>query len=102
MTLRVFIVDASVLVAGLISSQPASPVMRVVDAMLQGRLLYLHSPGLLSEYRAVLLRPKLIRRHGLDEEQIDRLLTELTANAVWRDPLSDTGLPAHDPGDDHL
>jgi predicted nucleic acid-binding protein len=102
MTLRVFIVDASVLVAGLISSQPASPVIRVVDAMLQGRLLYLLSPGLLSEYRAVLLRPKLIRRHGLDEEQIDRLLTELTANAVWRDPLSDKGLPAHDPGDDYL
>lgn len=102
MTPRLFIVDTSVLVAGLISTQPASPVVWVVDAMLQGRLIYLLSPELLSEYRTVLLRPKLMRRHGLDEEQIDQVLTELTANAVWREPVLETDHPAPDPGDDHL
>jgi predicted nucleic acid-binding protein len=51
-------------------------VAGVIDAMPQGRLLNLLSPKLLGEYRTVLLRPKLMRRHGLDEEQIDQVLNE--------------------------
>jgi len=38
--------------------------------------------------------------HGLTETQIDQLLVELTANAIWREPKS--GSPAPDRGDDHL
>lgn len=34
--------------------------------------------------RAVVLRPKLARAHGLNETEIDALLTEITANALWR------------------
>lgn len=102
MTSGLFIVDTNVLVAGLISSQQASPTVRVLDAMLDGRLLYLLSPALLREYRIVLLRPKLMRLHQLSETEIDQLLTELTVNAVWRAPTPEAAESAPDPGDDHL
>jgi len=48
----------------------------------------------------VLLRPKLVKLHGLTEAQIDQLLVELTANAIWREPKP--GSPAPDRGDDRL
>jgi uncharacterized protein len=62
--------------------------------------VYLMSPALLQEYRAVLLRPKIAKHHGLGEAEVDRVLVELTANAIWREP--DRASPAPDPGDDHL
>lgn len=99
---RIYIVDTNVLVAGLISGQTDSPTTRIVDAMLDGRLLFLLSPELLQEYRLVLLRPKLLRLHGLNEEQIDQLLTEITANAIWRETQSGLTEHAPDPGDEHL
>ena len=101
-TPRLFIIDTNVLVAGLISGQVDSPTVKIVDAMLDGKLLFLLSPELLQEYRAVLLRPKLLRLHGLDEKQVDHLLAEITVNAIWHDVVSDLTEPAPDPGDEHL
>ena len=101
-TPKIFVVDTNVLVAGLVSAQSDSPTAQIVDAMLDGRLLYLLSPQLLQEYRLVLLRPKLLRLHGLDEKQIDQLLTEITANAIWREAPTETAEHAPDPGDEHL
>jgi len=98
---RIFVVDTNVLVAGLITSQPESPTSKVVDAMLDVRLIYLLSAALLQEYRLVLLRPKLQRLHGLDEEQIDHLLTEITANGIWHE-TPEVAEHAPDPGDEHL
>lgn len=97
---KVFIVDTNVLTAGLITKDAQSPVARIVDHMLSGAVLYLLSPALIDEYRAVLLRPKLSKLHGLTEREIDALLTDLVANAIWRDP--EPVSPAPDPGDDHL
>lgn len=94
------IVDTNVVIAGLLSSEKNSPVSRILDAMLDGHLLYLLSPPLLAEYRQVLLRPKLLKLHRLGTEEIDELLTTLTANAVWREP--DASRTAPDPGDNHL
>jgi putative PIN family toxin of toxin-antitoxin system len=96
----VFVVDTNVVVAGLITSSSDSPVGSVLDAMLAGMLVFLLSPALLDEYRSVLLRPELSRLHGLTEAQIDRLLVELTASAIWREPKPSS--PAPDRGDDHL
>jgi uncharacterized protein len=96
----VLLVDTNVVVAGLITSQADSPTAQILDAMLAGRLLYLLSPALLTEYRAVLLRPKLAGLHGLTPDEVDHLLAELVANAVWREPAA--GDPAPDRGDDHL
>lgn len=68
--------------------------------MFSGTIVFLLSPALLDEYRSVLLRPKLVKLHGLTEAQTDQLLAELTANAIWREPKP--GSPAPDRGDDHL
>ena len=92
------VIDTNVLVAGLLSGTGVSPVARILDGMRSGHIRYLLSPALLQEYRAVLLRPRILSRHGLSEGQIDALLAELVANAIWRE-LSEHD-PAPDPGDD--
>ncbi len=99
---HIFIIDTNVLIAGLISAQEGSPTVKIVDAMLGGRLIYLLSPELLCEYRTVLLRPKLLRLHGLNEQQIDCLLTEITANAIWHEIPTASAEEVPDPGDKHL
>ncbi|MCZ6869037.1 MAG: putative toxin-antitoxin system toxin component, PIN family [Gammaproteobacteria bacterium] len=96
----VFVVDTNVVAAGLITGLNRSPVAQILDAMLSGMLIFLLSPALLDEYRNVLLRPKLSRLHGLDEQEIDRILEELTANAIWREARATVAAP--DRGDDHL
>ena len=96
----VYVVDTNVVVAGLLAASPSSPVALILDAMLAGTLVYLLSPPLLAEYRSVLLRPKPTRRHGLTESEVDAVLAELAANAMWREPGG--GPSAPDPGDDHL
>ncbi len=100
MTPPVFVVDTNVVAAGLITASHHSPVAHILDAMLSGALIYLLSPALLDEYRAVLLRTKLTRLHGLSEPEVNLLLVELTSSAIWREP----GLAASAPdrGDDHL
>lgn len=95
------VVDTNVVVAGLLSSAPGSPVCRVLDGMLAGHFPFLMSPDLVSEYRRVLLRPSLVRLHGLSDSQIDDLVTELVANAIWREPIP-SSISAPDAGDAHL
>lgn len=102
MTSRIFIVDTNVIAAGLITGRPDSPTARVLDDMLSGSLIYLLSPDLLNEYRHVLLRPKLTRLHGLQAPEVEQILIELTANAIWRDPPADRSHRAPDPCDGHL
>lgn len=102
MTLPIFVIDTNVLVAGLITADPHSATVRIVDAMLSGKLFFLLSPALLREYRDVLLRPKLARRHQLTPENIDQLLAEVVANALWREPDTLLRSAPPDPGDTHL
>ncbi len=102
MTSRLFVIDTNVLVAGLLTGDLASPTVSVLDAMLGGSLPYLLSPALLKEYRTVLLRPKLRSAHGLTEAQIDTFLTEIVANAIWREPPPDAVHAPPDPSDIHL
>jgi len=80
------VIDTNVLVAGLITADPQAPTARIVDAMIAGAFPFLLSLELLTEYRAVLLRPKIRSRHGLGEEEVDALLVGLTANAAMREP----------------
>lgn len=102
MNTRIFIVDTNVVAAGLISGRPGSPTALVLDAMLTGSLIYLLSTELLNEYRHVLLRPKLAQLHGLKEPEVEQILIELTANAIWRDPQVQTNQQSPDPCDAHL
>ena len=86
MTLQPCIVDTNVIVSGLIGADSNSPPALILDAMLDGKLLYLMSDDLLNEYSSVLRRPRLVRLHGLTDDEIDRLLTDLVVNAMWREP----------------
>lgn len=100
MTPPVFVVDTNVIVSALIGSESKAPPAQILEAMLDGSLLYLISGDLLTEYASVLRRPRLVRLHGRSEEEIDRLLAELTANAIWREaPAGDS---APDANDNHL
>ena len=94
------IIDTNVIVSGLIGADSNSPPARILDAMLDGDLLYLMSEDLLNEYSSVLRRPRLVRLHGRTDDEIDRLLTDLVANAIWREPIAAGDAP--DTGDDHL
>ena len=97
---RICVVDTNVVVSGLIVADSSSPPARILNAMIDGSLMYLMSPELLDEYAAVLGRPALVRIHGRTRDELDRLLTELVANSIWREPTATTGAP--DPGDNHL
>jgi putative PIN family toxin of toxin-antitoxin system len=99
----IYIIDTNVVVAGLISSQTDSPVVRILDNMLSAAFPFVVSTALLAEYRNVLLRPKLTKLHGLSAEQIDNVLTELAQHGiVLTPPAGQTVLSAPDPGDQFL
>ncbi len=95
------IIDTNVVVSGLLTFEEAAPTSRILDGMLGGVFRFLLSEDLLAEYRAVLLRPKIRDLHGLSEEEVDQLLTEVTANAVVRKP-TDADLEPPDQKDRHL
>ncbi len=100
MTPGVCVVDTNVIVSGLIGADPNSPPARILDAMLDGGFIYLMSDELLTEYSCVLRRPGLVRLHGLTGKELDRLLADLVANAMWRAPVAAGEAP--DTGDQHL
>ena len=91
MTARVAVVDTNVVVSGLLTSGIDTPTSRILDSMLSGALRFALSIELLAEYRSVLFRKKIRSRHGLDEAQID---TILTAFGSWmRIPFMTSSMP---------
>lgn len=94
------IVDTNIVVAGLLTARSDSPVARILDGMLAARFAFVLSDALLAEYRNVLIRPALRKAHGLNADEIDRLLVALVQHAIVLAPgCAD---PAPDPGDQHL
>ena len=96
---KVCVVDTNIVVSGLIGSSTGPPA-RMLGAMLGGGILYLMSGDLLAEYSSVLRRPNIARLHGRTNDEINQLLADLVANAMWRDPVD--GDDAPDAGDNHL
>ena len=94
------IVDTNVVVAGLITGDPKSPVARILDGMLAAAFPFVVSEALLAEYRAVLVRPALRKQHGLRVAEIERLLTDIAQHAIVLAP--GVGSPAPDVGDQLL
>lgn len=99
---RLFVIDTNVVVAALLSRASASPPRRLLAGMLAGAFPLLLSPDLLAEYRRVLLRPAIRKRHELTASQVDNILTDIAANAQVREPGDLRAPSAPDRGDDHL
>jgi len=57
MTRPTVVIDTNVVVSGLVTADAHSPMARILDAVLSGRLTYLLSVELFAEYRTVLGRP---------------------------------------------
>lgn len=77
-----YLVDTNVIVSGILTGEQNAPTARILDSMLAGRIPFLISVELLTEYREVLLRPKIRQRHRLSETEIDQVLTDLAANGI--------------------
>lgn len=94
------VVDTNVVVAGLVTRDADAPTARILDGMRRGAFPFLLSERLLAEYREVLLRARIRKLHGLNAQEIDRVLTEIATHAIVRDPETRTGAP--DAKDNHL
>jgi len=98
-----FVIDTNVVVAGLLISYADSPVARILDGMLGAAFAFVLSKALLTEYRAVLLRPHLRKLHGLSEAEIDVILMDIARHAIVLAPIETAQAPvAPDPGDQFL
>lgn len=98
-----FIIDTNVVVAGLLTAHADSPVARILDGMLSAAFAFVVSEALLAEYRAVLVRPKLRKLHGLSEAEVDAILTDMVRHAIVLAPVSAELNPkAPDAGDQFL
>ena len=100
MKFQAAVIDTNVVVSGVLSSDPDSPTVWILNSMLQGVFPYLLSTPLLAEYRRVLFRPKIRNLHGLSDKEVDTLLTEITINGIIREPEIQTKAP--DANDIHL
>lgn len=102
------LVDTNVVVSGVLAGDQESPNRRIFDAMTAGTLRFVLSGSLLAEYREVLLRPAIVRRHGLTEVEVDAVLEELVLNAHLREPAAGAVDPPGAeidppvPGDEHV
>ena len=98
-----FIIDTNVVVAGLLTSHADSPVARILDGMLGANFSFVLSEALLAEYRAVLVRPHLVKMHGLSADELDTILLELARHAIVLTPAQSDATPkAPGPGDQFL
>lgn len=80
------VIDTNVVVSGVLTRLAVSPTARILDAMLNGDFRFLLSIELLAEYREVLLRPKIRRRHRLSDADVEAILTEIAADGIDLEP----------------
>lgn len=96
-----WVVDTNVVVSAVITADAASPPAVVLGHMLNAEFNFVLSLDLLSEYRRVLLRPRIKKLHRLMESEIDILLEALATNGVIVDTTG-RNEQAPEPGDNHL
>lgn len=96
-----WVVDTNVVVSAVITADAASPPAVVLERMLNAEFNFVLSLDLLSEYRRVLLRPRIKKLHRLTESEIDILLEALATNGVIVDTTG-RNEQAPEPGDNHL
>ncbi len=95
------VADANVLVSAALTRSPLAPSALVLEAALDGRVVLLSSPMLLSEIMSVLVRPRL--RHYLSLDEAERFVIDLASQTTH---VNDAPLPhpavRRDPRDDYL
>jgi predicted nucleic acid-binding protein len=94
------IVDTNVLIAGLPTVNGPGTLAHILQGMLDGSIPYLVSDALLSEYRAVLLRPALLSRLRMAPPEVEALVDRIARNGCAVAPAQ--AAPAPDPGDQFL
>lgn len=102
MSRSVAVIDTNVVVAGLLTSNPGSPVARILDGMLAPAFPFVVSEALLAEYRTVLIRSELRKLHGLSVTEVDTILTELAQHAIVLNPREESVSRAPDRADQLL
>ena len=89
------------MVSAALTRSPLAPSALVLEAALDGRVVLLSSPMLLSEIMSVLVRPRLRRYLSLDEAE--RFVIDLASQTTQ---VNDAPLPhpsvCRDPRDDYL
>lgn len=65
------VIDTNILVSALMTRNPKSPTVRIHYAILDKKILVLHSPEIIAEYEDVLFRNKFSFDRGKVEEIID-------------------------------
>lgn len=95
-----YVLDTSVLVAGLRSQTGASRRMLVL--LYRGRYQAIASVAMMLEYEAVLIRPENLKAFGLTTDEVTRfldslslLMTPVATFFLWRPQL-------RDPADEHV
>ncbi len=74
------VVDTNVLVSGTILSR-GNPY-QVLEAWRRSQFILVLSPDIIAEIEAVLRRPKIFKKYGLNENLIARLVNALNAEAL--------------------
>lgn len=98
--MRTVIVDTNVVASALMTLDANAPTVRILESMRSGSIAFAVSTALVAEYRDVLNRPQLRKRHGLTRNEIESLLVSLAENAIVLEPVA--GPTAPEPGDQHL
>jgi len=74
------VIDANQFVSALL--KPDSNPARVLSLAREGKIQLIMSPTIIDEIRAVLLYPKIMKRHNRTSEQLDLFLKKLLKVAV--------------------
>jgi putative PIN family toxin of toxin-antitoxin system len=90
------VLDANVLISGLISKKGAPG--QILDAWLKGRFRNCISPAILNETSRVLKYPRIAE--SLESDEAEQLLYLLSALADWVDVKMELGVLTRDPSDD--
>jgi hypothetical protein len=71
------VLDANVLVSALIS--PHGKPAQILNHVFENRVRLFVSPSIIEELERVLSYPKLMKRHGLDKQELKEFISELSS-----------------------
>ena len=93
------VLDTNVFVSSLLSRTGAPS--KVLDEWRAGKYLLITSPSIISEIQGVLQTPRIKKRYGIGQKEIDRLIDLLEKDAVVTPALSGArGIIPQDPEDE--